>query len=389
MKRLLYFILGLLLITSCNQSNQIEVTGTIENGKGKALTFSELLVSGTNEIKTIELNQKGDFKFKTNSEIPRFYQLSVSKSNFLTLLIEPGEKVQINAKASNMGGAKIVGSEESKLVQKINNQMSKTKHQLDSISRYIESIKGTDLFNKEIDDINKSYAAIVNAQRDSSIAFIINNLNSLASIVALYQKYDNENYVLYKNRDIQYIKIVSESLEKKYPESQHVKALIADRENLLKRYNQLKTKAELQEITQKNKVYNIPEIYLPDQTGDSISLNEVNAKYILLNFWASWSQESISRNLELMDVYKKYHTKGFEIYQVSLDTKKENWTRAIKFDQLPWINVIDLNGRTSYFAKIYNISTLPTSFLINPDKEIVSINPSKTQLLSTFEYALK
>ncbi len=389
MKRFLYFVLGLLFITSCNQSNRIEVSGVIENGEGKKLTFSELLVSGTDEIKTVELDKTSNFRFKTDSDIPRFYQLAVSKSNFLTLLINPGEKVTVHAQASDLASAEITGSNEALLVQKINNQMAETKRQLDSITKYIASIRGTDLFEKEIDNLNKSYADIVNAQRDSSIAFIINNLNSLASIVALYQKYDNENYVLYKNRDIQYIKIVSESLEKIYPESKHVKALIADKENLLKRYDQLKTNAELKELSQKNKVFNVPEIYLPDQSGDSISLNEISSKYILLNFWASWSKESISRNLELKDVYKKYHTKGFEIYQVSLDTKTENWAHAINFDQLPWINVIDLNGRTSYFAKIYNVKTLPTSFLINPEREIILVNPSKEHLLSTFEYALK
>ncbi|HRW63312.1 MAG TPA: thioredoxin-like domain-containing protein, partial [Bacteroidales bacterium] len=77
------------------------------------------------------------------------------------------------------------------------------------------------------------------------------------------------------------------------------------------------------------------------------------------------------------------------IYQVSLDTKLENWQRAVKFDQLPWINVIDMDGRTSYYAKIYNVKTLPTSYLINPEGEIVTINPSVEQLNSTFEYALK
>lgn len=389
MKRFLYFILGLLLITSCNRSNKIEVSGVIENGEKKKLTFSELLVSETEEINTVDLDKKGNFKFKTDSDIPKFYQLSVSKSNFLTLLINPGEKVTIHAKVTDLANAKIAGSEEALLVQKINRRMAETKHQLDSIANYIKSIQGTDRFEKEIEDLNATYADLVNAQRDSSIAFIINNLTSLASIVPLYQKYDNENYVLYKNRDIQYIKIVSESLEKKYPESNHVKALMADKENLLKRYNQLKTNAELSRVTKGKKIFSVPEIFLPDQSGDSISLNEINSKYILVNFWASWSKESISRNIELKSIYKKYHTKGFEIFQVSLDTKEENWTKAIKFDQLPWINVIDLNGRMSYFAKIYNVKTLPTSFLINPDREIVMVNPSKEQLLSTFEYALK
>jgi peroxiredoxin len=389
MKRLIYFICGLIILTSCNNSTKIEISGTIENAEGKNLVFSELLITGLQDIQTTKLSKEGTFKFKTSTDIPRFYQVSISNNNFLSLLINPGEKVQITANASDMSKALISGSEGSVLVQKLNNQLIETKQKLELINKKVKAIQGTENFNKQIEALNNSYAEIVNRQRDSSIAFIINNLNSLASIVALYQKYDDENYVLYKNRDLQYIKIVSEALEKKYPESQHVKALIADKENLLKRYNQLKTNSQLNDIAKSAKVLSIPEIYLPNQSGDSISLNAVNAKYILLNFWASWNQESIQRNIDLKDVYKKYHIKGFEIYQISLDTKVENWVRLINFDQLPWINVIDLNGRTSYYAKIYNVNNLPTSYLINPDGEIVMTNPSKKDLLSTFEYALK
>ena len=72
-----------------------------------------------------------------------------------------------------------------------------------------------------------------------------------------------------------------------------------------------------------------------------------------------------------------------------MDTKTDNWIKAINFDQLPWINVIDQDGRSSYYARLYNVKTLPTSFLINPDGEIVMINPSKEQMVSTFDYALK
>ena len=389
MKRLILFICAIILFNSCTKTNQFQVSGNIKNGEGKELTLSELLVSGTEELKSVKPDKKGNFKFKADSDIPRFYQLSISESNFLTLLIEPGENITIHVDAKNMSNAVIIGSEGSILTQKINNQFAGTKHKLDSIIKHIESIQGTDKFTEEIEGLNKSYANIVNTQRDSSIAFIITNLNSLASIIPLYQKIDGQNYVLYKNRDLQYIKIVSESLAKKYPESPHVKALIADKDNLLNRYNQLRTNAQLEQLIKADKIYNIPEIYLPDQSGDSLSLNAVNAKYILLNFWASWNQESIQKNVELLDIYKKYHTKGFEIYQVSLDTKTDNWIKAINFDQLPWINVIDQDGRSSYYARLYNVKTLPTSFLINPDGEIVMINPSKEQMVSTFDYALK
>lgn len=389
MKRIFFYLTGFLLLWSCDSSEKIEIRGTVENGKDKEVQLKELTVSGTVDLDKQELGKKETFKFTTSSEYPRFYHLAISKNNFLTLLLEPGEKVHIEANASNMNRAKIKGSEGSVLIQKLELQLKETKQKLDSLNKIAEEKSGAPDYDQIIDQLNEEYVRILDRQRDSSIAFIINNLNSLASIVALYQKFDDENYVLYKNRDLQYIKIVAESLEKKYPESQHVKALIADKSNLLNKYEQARTMARVTEMTKDKQISRMPEILLPDRNGDSISINSIGAKYILLSFWASWSEESINRNLELIDLYKKYHPKGFEIYQVSLDTKRENWVKAINFDQLPWINVIDLDGRTSYYAKIYNVKKIPTSYLINPEGEIVSANPSKKELESTFEYALK
>ena len=389
MKRFFYFVLTILILSSCNKSKQFEINGILKNGAKKEITLSKLLVNGTEDIKTIKTDKDGSFNFKYSTDIPGFFNLSVSKNNFLTLLIEPGEKVTVISEVTNLGTSEIKGSEGSLLVQKINIQLFNTKLKLDSVLNYAESIKDDPDFNQKVDEINNTYAKIVDRQRDSSIAFIIRNLNSLASIVALYQKYDNENYVLYKNRDLQYIKIVSESLGVKYPESQHVKALLADKEALFQTYDQIKSNKLLNEFTKDKEVIGIPEIVLPDINGDSISINSIYSKYILLNFWASWSEESIRQNIGLLDIYKEYHTKGFEIYGVSLDTKIENWQHALRFDQLPWINVVDLNGRTSYYAKIYNVKTLPTSYLINPDGDIIIVNPTKKELLSTFEYALK
>jgi peroxiredoxin len=383
MKRLLYFIAVIILFTACNTSNKIEIKGTIEDGKEKTISLSELQISGLQFVDSVKIKKDGSFKIKSSTDIPRFYQLSISKTNFLTLLIESGEKVQIVASSKDINKAKIEGSEGSLLVQDITNQLAETKKKLKSI---VKSAKANELDKNELD---KQYSKIVNNQRDSSIAFIIRNLNSMASIVALYQKYDDQNFVLYKNRDIQYMKIVSEALLDKYPESDHVKTLVADKENLMKKYDQVVQNNKMNAIIEEvGTVSSIPEIYLPNTKGDSISLNTTKGKYILINFWASWSEESLKRNLVYKNVYAKYHSIGFEIYQISLDTKKENWTKAIQFDQLPWINVIDLNGRLSYYAKIYNVKKLPTSFLINPDGEIIMTNPSKEQLESTLNYNL-
>ncbi|PLX17339.1 MAG: hypothetical protein C0597_07075 [Marinilabiliales bacterium] len=135
MKRLVFFICAIIIITSCKQSGQFEVSGTIQNSEDKTLVLNELLVSGTQEIESLKLDKKGNFKIKANTDIPKFYQLAISKNNFITLLIESGEKITIEGDAKDMSKVKISGSEGSILAQKINNQLAETKHKLDSILR--------------------------------------------------------------------------------------------------------------------------------------------------------------------------------------------------------------------------------------------------------------
>jgi len=389
MKKLFLFTpIILLFLISCN-NNKIEIKGTIVNGEGKDLSFKELLVDGTLDIERVKLSKNGSFKFKAESEVPRFYYLILSPNNFITLLLNPGDKVEIKADVSDLKNAQITGSKESHQIQFLNKRLEKTKKELDSLSKQYAGLDKSGADEQNLTAINQQYSKLIGDLRDSSIAFILGNLDNMASIMVLYQKIDEENFVLYKNRDLQYIKLVSEALVKKYPESPHVKALMADKDNLLKRYDQLVTQKKIEELAKTKKVSGIPDITLPDIKGDSISLNSLTARYKLLCFWATWSQESIQQNIQLIDLYQKYHSKGFEVYMVSLDTKQDAWKKSIQFDQLPWINVIDINGRTSYVAKIYNVRTLPTSYLINGNDDIVSVNPTNQEIINTLEYALK
>ncbi len=69
---------------------------------------------------------------------------------------------------------------------------------------------------------------VIKAQRKNNIEFILNNINSLASIKALYQRINPETYVLYDQHDLQYLKIVTDSLTRHYPNSKQVQALARD-----------------------------------------------------------------------------------------------------------------------------------------------------------------
>ena len=117
------------------------------------------------------------------------------------------------------------------------------------------------------------------------------------------------------------------------------------------------------------------QIKLPTVAGDSITLASQKGKVILLDFWASWCGPCRVSNKKLVKLYEKYKSQGFEIFGVSLDQEKRDWEKAIQKDKIAWVQVNDPRG--SWNAKTaadWNISVLPTSFLINKKGDVVAID---------------
>ena len=123
------------------------------------------------------------------------------------------------------------------------------------------------------------------------------------------------------------------------------------------------------------------QIKLPTVSGDSITLAAQKGKVILLDFWASWCMPCRAANKKLVKLYEKYNPQGFEIFGVSLDQEKNDWEKAIKKDKITWLQVNDPRG--SWNAKTaadWNISVLPTSFLINKNGDVVAIDLQAREL---------
>ena len=112
---------------------------------------------------------------------------------------------------------------------------------------------------------------------------------------------------------------------------------------------------------------------MADVNGNKRKLSEVKANYILLEFWASSCGPCRQENPNLVKTYNSYKEKGFEIFAVSQDIKKENWLKAIEQDQLPWIQVSDLN-KSNKASMIYNINGIPDNFLIDKNGIIIARN---------------
>ncbi|MBW0156163.1 MAG: AhpC/TSA family protein [Sediminibacterium sp.] len=108
--------------------------------------------------------------------------------------------------------------------------------------------------------------------------------------------------------------------------------------------------------------------------GNVIRLSSLKGNYILLEFWASWCGPCIRENPNLVKVYTKYKSRGFEIFGVSLDVSAMQWKKAIDKDALPWLNVSDLKGADNEAALIYGVYEIPSNFLIDPSGKIIAKN---------------
>ncbi|HEX7494330.1 MAG TPA: TlpA disulfide reductase family protein [Bacteroidales bacterium] len=378
MKRILFLLTLLLLFSGCKDNTKFTVNGLIRDTKEKYIYVKRLDIDTPVLIDSAKINRKGIFRLKVKASGPDFYQLGYSSSNFITLLAEPGEKIKLLFNDKNLfEHFSVSGSVGSEKLQTLDLNLSETKRKLDSLSTLYTKSSVEPGFEVKGPLLQAEFQELIKAQRKKNIEFIIKNLNSLASIKALYQKINPETYVLYDAHDLQFLKIVTDSLTHHYPNSKQVQALARDFE---KEMNQM----YVNKINQLTK--NIPQTKLdPDLKNISdnrIALSSLRGKYVLLTFWSVNSKDCIDENLQLKEFYKLYNKKGFEIYQINLDENESAWKAAVRFDELPWISTREDDPKNPRNAMLFNVKSLPSNYLFDKESKIIASNiHGKTLLL--------
>lgn len=374
-----FFILPFLVLFSCNNNDRVRITGEINDGKDKTVYLDNIELAGPATADSSKIGSRNRFSFSQKITRPGFYRLRLDSNNFITLLAEPGERIEIKADAPNLPHTYAVsGSEGSLLVKQLNDRLMITQRQMQPLIREITSLDDSAESEAEVARINQELSDILKAQRDFSIEFIIENMESMAAITALYQQIDGIGYVLNQTRDIQYLKIVAQSLMKKYPGSPHVKSLAADAENQERQYELHKMLNMAEDQGEMHSLY--PDVAMAGIDGDTIRLYSLREKYILLFFGSSLNPESVQLSHDLLPVYRAYQDKGFQIYQVSVERDRQEWLRRIEFSELPWVHVAEFGEGDFDAALLYNVQEIPSNYLINRDAGVVAKNISAAEL---------
>lgn len=335
------------------------ITGHITESKGKMLYFEYVDAALTKTIDSVKLRNSGKFHFSAQLKMPDFYQLRLENNQIISLLVKPSESIRVKANGNQMTRSlELTGSSESENLNKVIRYLNETRINLDSVGRLYASA-ATDTMRERL---YKEYTAILESHRKYSMAYLLTHTNSLTCIYVLYQELSPGNYVFYKTKDLQFFKIVRDTLSKYYPKSKHVVAFRQNANRILNNYQSQVLMGMADTVKT-----GLPAVELKDLNGKVRKLSSLKGKYVLLTFWASWNEDCVEQNLQLKEVYQRYNRQNFEILQVSFDNSPEEWKRAIRFDELPWVSVIDPTFPRSAIAVNYNVQSLPSNYLIDKD----------------------
>lgn len=358
MKKVVYYLLALVLVgmSACENGPKFKVQGEVADAENKTIYLEASGLEGIVLLDSVKLKANGNFSLAgARPEIPEFYRLRMD-GKVINFVVDSTETVSIKAEAAKFDtDYTIDGAESNQKIKELVLLQAELQQKVDKLSQSklpagIAQTQLATLINEYKNKVKKGY--IYEAPNKPYAYF------ALFQTLGGYMIFDP----LANKDDVRCFAAVATSLNNIYPH--------ADRSRNL--YNMvIKGLKNTREPRQENveidpsiiKESGIIDIKLKDLKGKERSLTELAGKVILIDFTIYNNTMSATHNLALRELYNKYHEKGLEIYQISLDADEHFWKTSA--DNLPWICVRDEKASYSNYIQLYNVTQLPTIFLVD------------------------
>ena len=357
--------------TFAQLKNEVNLKGTLKNNTYTSLTLYQIGKDPT-KIATIPVDQEGHFAYTLTLNVTDFYKLEFDKSNFIMLILQAGENVEIANDGNSLNNLVVSGSKQTSQVIRNQTLIAYTKAKLDSIS----NLSTQNLTNPKYDSLLKIYSSEyekVNSLRKNILTdFVSNNKSSLAILFLPEVLKLDDNLDLYSKAD--------SVLFKKYPTNFYVQSFHGQIEAS-------KQKIIAAKLTSVGVL--APDFTLPDTCNKKVSLSSFKGKYLLIDFWASWCGPCMRELPNVQKIYADFSKKGFDILGVSLDKDRKSWVNAIITKGLPWTQVSDLKYWQSMVVPLYAVEAIPLTVLLDKEGRIIAKNLRGEELYKKVESLVK
>jgi len=330
---------------------KIQVTSNLAE---KSLVVLSKITDAKLEIQDSAYVAKGGgFEFTgSGSEGSTLYYLTFGNNTppGIPVIIENGAQVKLGVvKTETNFDITLVGGDYNKSMLKLYNLYTYFEKEMAAFNAEVATIDATTVTEELRTNTTERYNKMISSRSQAIENFIQNEPASPATYFAV--KY------LFQKPASKLILIAAGKMEKELPNSLYTINLVS--------------LAAMLGPTVEGAM--APEISLKTPAGDILALSSLRGKVVLIDFWASWCGPCRKENPNVKLVYEKYKDKGFEIFAVSLDNNAAQWEGAIAKDGLTWKHVSDLGGWKSSAAQLYQVHSIPQTFLLDQEGRIVKI----------------
>ena len=344
----------LLFVMGCNREKTYTSAGTWENGNGKVVYLKKEI--GEKQFQIIDSAVVKDNQFKMMGDISQVDKRILALGKDEQEILLEGEPIEVMATQMTNKNGELIDSYKVTIKGSHEQEIFRTARDL--------------AMGKSMIGLAGMFAMI--QVKDDSV-----KLDSTYKAVEMMKKAVDErikNFVDSNSNTLAITYVIGDFIAREYPF-----------EDVERYYNNLtpEVKASYPGQLLKEKMASLrsinvggiaPDIDLVAPDGKHIKLSSLRGKYVLLDFWASWCGPCLAEVPNVKAVYEQYKDKGFEIYGVSLDDKKDAWVNAIEKHDLPWIHVSSLKGWECPVAKIYNVTGIPKMYLLDKEGRIVAMD---------------
>ncbi|MFC2097574.1 redoxin domain-containing protein [Bacteroidota bacterium] len=351
MKKHLLLIVSVLLLVSCSQQPIFTINGTIEGAEEGKILLQKRDKAGYVVMDSVDIIG-GAFTITGSLEYPEMVYLSrIGERGRMMFFLENSE-ITINTYADSLHKGTVTGS--------IAN---------DEYNGYQDALSE---IGKEMSELNKPYREAMEEGDEETIKEIMDKVDVIRAKQKQYQfDFIREDPTSYVGA------FVLQSLAGNIEDVVEFEELANNFDSSLDSVSYIKDTKEKIEVAKKTAIGQpAPDFTMNDPEGNPISLSSLQGNYLLVDFWAAWCGPCRRENPNVVEAYKKYHDKGFDILGVSFDRpgEKDKWVQAIEDDGLTWYHISELKYWDNTARYLYGINGIPANVLLDADGIIIAKN---------------